>query len=364
MAHVIKKYILVTKPGVVLCNLISTAGGFFLGAKGEIDPGLMLATIVGTSLAVASGCVCNNCVDRKLDRSMARTQNRVMPKRLMSPTVAICYATLLGISGAVLLTAATGILCLAIVLAGFSIYVGLYSMILKRKSIYSTLVGSLAGAAPPLAGYCAVTQRFDAGAFILVLIFSLWQLPHAYAIGIFRINDYAAAAIPILPVKLGIRAAKVRIVGYILAFTTAASLLTVVGHTGIYYLTAAVAVGLSWLCVAWSGFSASDDRLWAKSLFILSIVSITLLSIMMAVDVTMPPRNLNHPPEQGIESARSFSTPHHGAPSRTMTLAAKSPVTIIRPGSMLSSSAESHSGAPERGGEVCRLVGKKNHRKI
>jgi heme o synthase len=324
MAHVIKKYILVTKPCVVLCNLISTAGGFFLAAKGEIDPGLMLATIVGTSLAVASGCVCNNCFDRKLDRSMARTQNRVMPKRLMSPTAAICYATLLGISGAVLLTATTGILCLAIVLAGFSIYVGLYSMILKRKSIYSTLAGSLAGAAPPLAGYCAVTQRFDAGAFILVLIFSLWQLPHAYAIGIFRINDYAAAAIPILPVKLGIRAAKIRIVGYILAFTTAASLLTVVGYTGIYYLTTAAAVGLSWLCVAWSGFTASDDRLWAKSLFILSIVSITLLSIMMAVDVTMPPRNLNHAPVQGIESVRSFASPHHGAPSRTMTLVAKS----------------------------------------
>ena len=112
-------------------------------------------------------------------------------------------------------------------LAGLVIYVGVYSLYLKRNSVYGALIGSLAGAAPPLAGYCAVTGRFDLGAVILLSIFSLWQMPHCYAIAVFRFDDYTAAAIPVLPVKQGTAAAKKHIVGYILAFMAATLMLTV-----------------------------------------------------------------------------------------------------------------------------------------
>jgi protoheme IX farnesyltransferase len=126
------------------------------------------------------------------------------------------------------------------------------------------------------------------GAVILLSIFILWQIPHCYAIAIFRIDDYAAAAIPVLPVKRGIHAAKRHIVGHIPAFAAATLMLTFCGHTGFGYLAAAAVVDLSWLFTAWSGYNTSDERLWARRLYLLSILSIFVLSVMMSIDFTVP----------------------------------------------------------------------------
>jgi len=288
MVEVIKNYLLVTKPGIILGNLISIAGGFFLASKGRFDIAVLLSTIIGISLVVASGCVFNNCVDRNIDRKMTRTHNRVLAKGLMSPKGAVYYGSLLGMAGTALLWMATNMLSVAIVLAGFTIYVGVYSLYLKRNSVFSTLIGSLAGAAPPLAGYCAVRNRFDLGAGILLLIFSLWQMPHCYAIAIFRFKDYTAAAIPVLPIKKGMPTAKKHIVGYILAFMAATLMLTFGGYTGYAYLAVAAAMGLSWLVIAWSGYKTSNERVWAKRLFVFSILAIFTVSFMMSIDFTVP----------------------------------------------------------------------------
>ncbi len=282
----IGKYILVTKPGIIFGNLISAAGGFFLASRGQVDAGILLATLTSVTLVVASACVFNNCFDRNIDRKMIRTRNRVLARGLMSPTVAIYYAALLGAAGTALLWTATNPLCVAIVLAGFIIYAGIYSLYLKRRSVYATLIGSLAGSAPPLVGYCAVTNRFDTGAVILLLIFSLWQIPHSYAIAIYRYKDYTSAAIPVLPIKQGISTAKKHIVGYILAFMAASLMLPLGGYTGYSFLAVTAATGLFWLHMAWSGFKTADDRQWARKLFIFSILSITVLNVMMSIDVT------------------------------------------------------------------------------
>jgi len=289
MPNVIKKYLLVTKPGIIFGNLTTTVGGFLLASKGRIEIGLLLWIAIGVSLVVASGCVFNNCIDRNMDRKMSRTRNRVLAQGRMSPKVAVCYAALLAVAGVALIWKATNMLCVAIVLSGFMIYVGAYSLYLKRNSVYATLIGSLAGATPPLIGYCAVSNRFDMGAVILLSIFSLWQIPHSYAVAVFRLKDYTIAAIPVLPVKEGILTAKNHIVGYILAFMVATLMLTFGGYTGYHYLAVAAALGLSWLFMAWSGYRTSDDRLWAKRMFVFSVVSITILSVMMAIDFTIPP---------------------------------------------------------------------------
>ena len=186
---------------MVLGNLISAAAGFFLASKGQIDGHALLATLIGISLVVASGCVFNNCIDRKIDRKMVRTHDRALAKGVISLRIAVSYATILGVAGMTLLCAATNLLCVVITLAGLVIYVVVYSLYMKRSSVYSTLIGSLAGAAPPLAGYCAITGTFDMGAVILLSIFTLWQMPHCYAIAVYRLEDYTAAGIPVLPVK-------------------------------------------------------------------------------------------------------------------------------------------------------------------
>lgn len=287
-----KKYLLLTKPGIVVGNLISVAGGFFLASKGEIDPQLFLATAIGVALIIASGCVFNNCIDRDIDEKMERTKNRVMVQGLVSPAHAIAYGVLLLAAGVGLLGVATNWVAVALVLMGFVVYVGLYSLYFKRHSVYGTLVGSLSGAAPPVVGYCAVSNEFDMGAAILLLIFSLWQMPHSYAIAIFRFNDYQAANIPVLPVIKGVPAAKRHIVLYIAAFLVATLMLTISGYAGYNYFVVAAISGAYWLWVGVSGYKAADDKVWARKLFVYSIVAITVLSVMMSVDVQSPTQQM------------------------------------------------------------------------
>ncbi|WP_346080811.1 heme o synthase [Gibbsiella dentisursi] len=280
----IKQYLQVTKPGIIFGNLISVVGGFLLASKGSIDYPLFLATLVGVSLVVASGCVFNNYIDRDIDKKMERTKNRVLVKGLIAPSASLVYATVLGIAGFVLLYTAANPLAMWLAVMGFVVYVGLYSLYMKRHSVYGTLIGSLSGAAPPVIGYCAVTNEFDAGALILLAIFSLWQMPHSYAIAIFRFKDYQAANIPVLPVVKGISVAKNHITVYILAFMIATLMLALSGYAGYKYLIVAAAVSVWWLGMALRGYKAENDSIWARKLFVFSIVAITSLSVMMSID--------------------------------------------------------------------------------
>ncbi|WP_166360138.1 heme o synthase [Pseudomonas akapageensis] len=284
----IKHFIQITKPGIIFGNVLSVAGGFFLASQGHVDFALFLAAVIGTSLVVASGCVFNNCIDRDIDVKMERTKNRAMVQGLISTKVALAYATLLGVAGLGLLYQQANALAALFGLIGFIIYVGFYSLYLKRKSVHGTLVGSLSGAMPPVIGYCAVSNSFDLAALTLLVMFSLWQMPHSYAIAIFRFNDYLAASIPVLPVKRGIVVAKKHILFYILAFLVATLMLTLGGYAGMSYLAVAAAMGMYWLYMAWTGYKAVDDRLWARKLFVFSIFTITALSVAMSLDFKAP----------------------------------------------------------------------------
>lgn len=311
MLALLKQYLNLAKPGIVFGNLISVTGGFFLASRGDANLALFLATALGVSLVIASGCVFNNYIDRDIDQKMERTRNRVLAQGLVSPAHAIVYACVLGVAGVALLYAATNTLAVMLVLMGFVVYVGLYSLWLKRGSVYGTLVGSLSGAAPPVVGYCAVSNEFDAGAAILLLIFSLWQMPHSYAIAIFRFNDYQAANIPVLPVIKGISAAKRQIVLYIAAFVVATLMLTLSGYAGYSYFVVAALSGAYWLWMGVSGYKAVDDRVWARKLFTFSIVTITMLSVMMSVDFISSPEqvlvtSINHLCSQFAGSAQGF----------------------------------------------------------
>lgn len=260
------------------------AGGFFLAARGSVDPVLLLETLIGLSLVVASGCVLNNCIDRDIDSRMQRTRNRVTVTGEISLRAALCHGVVLGLLGfaTLALTNAVAVFFAAI---GYLVYVGLYSLWLKRSSVYGTLVGSLSGAVPPVVGYCAASDRFDTGAAILLLMFCLWQMPHSYAIAIFRYRDYEAANIPVLPVVRGISRAKMHIVLYILAFGLVTGLLTVPGYAGYGFLAVACATSLWWLGMALRGWALGvDDHGWARQVFLISIVTITSLSIAMATD--------------------------------------------------------------------------------
>lgn len=280
-----RRYLQVTKPGIIMGNLISVAGGFLLASRGDVDGLLMIATIIGLSLVVASGCAINNCIDRDIDARMQRTKTRVTVTGEMSLKAALAHGVVLGIAGFALLAVFTNAVAVFFAALGYVVYVGIYSLYMKRNSVYGTLVGSLSGAVPPVVGYCAVTAQFDAGAAILLLMFSLWQMPHSYAIAIFRYKDYEAADIPVLPVEKGIERAKLHIVLYIAVYALVTMLLPLGGYTGLGFMAVAATTSIWWLVMALRGYRSDVDvNGWARQVFGFSILNITLLSVAMAVD--------------------------------------------------------------------------------
>jgi protoheme IX farnesyltransferase len=264
-------------------NLITTVSGFALASRGHIDFALFAATLVGLGSVIASACVFNNYIDRITDQKMARTRNRALVKGLISPQSALIFATLLGVFGLGFLAFYTNPIAVITAAIGFFIYVALYSF-WKYHTSYATLVGSVAGAIPPVVGYCAVSHRFDMGAALLFMILVFWQMPHFFSIAMFRLKDYSAASIPVLPVMRGAHVTKVHMLLYIIAFMIATLMLILFGYTGYTYLVAAIVLGSCWIYLCVKGFSSDNDPAWARRMFRLSLVIITILCIMISLD--------------------------------------------------------------------------------
>ncbi|MER8075169.1 heme o synthase [Acinetobacter pittii] len=275
----LKKYLFLTKPGILFGNFITTLGGFFLAAQGSIDILLLLLTLLGTTLVVASGCVVNNVIDQDIDTKMQRTQNRALVKKTISPTVALIYALVLGVIGFSILWFGVNGYAFLFAMIGFIVYVGFYSLWTKRTSIHQTVIGSISGASPPVIGYTAVTHQFDVAALLLFLAYALWQMPHSWAIAIYRFDDYKNAGIPILPVARSIYRTKIECVIYILLFAAVLNGLYCFGYTNVFFLITFNALTAYWLYLSVIGFKAENDQLWAKRFFLYSVILITLLSL-------------------------------------------------------------------------------------
>ncbi len=267
-----KEYILLTKPGIIIGNLITTIGGFALASRGQIDVSLFFVTLFGLGLVIASACVWNNFLDRKIDARMKRTQNRALVQGSISPVAARRFAIVLGLAGSFLLARYTPWVTFIVAIFGFCIYTLVYTF-LKKSSPRATFIGSLSGAVPIVVGYTAVTGSIDLGAILLFVLMVLWQMPHFFAIALFRLQDYTAAAIPVLPVVRGIAVTKTRMLLYVIAFACTVPWLAFLGYAGPIYLIGMSALGISWLALSLYGFKkhVSETR-WARSMFMFSLV--------------------------------------------------------------------------------------------
>lgn len=280
----IRTYLLLTKPGIIMGNALTGIGGFFLASKEGISLPLLLATLLGLSLVIASACVFNNYLDQEIDRKMKRTQNRPLALGLISSQTAVLFGAVLGVLGASILYIGTNPLTTLLSLLGFFIYVVLYSTI-KYRSSHATLIGSVAGAIPPAAGYTAVTNNFDLAALLLFLLIALWQMPHFFAIALYRLEDYKKAGIPVLPLKKGILATKVQMLLYLLGFIATATLLTVLHYTGYLFLLVVGSLGLYWLFLGLKGFKCSNEKLWARKMFLFSLVIVLSICLLMPFNI-------------------------------------------------------------------------------
>lgn len=279
-------YIKLIKPGIIISNLISSIGGFLLASQGHIQYLTILNMSIGIALVIASSCIFNNIIDRDIDSLMQRTKNRILAqKNSISIKKCTIFAIILNIFGLLFLKYTKSLFAILLAIIGFIVYVIIYSLWIKRKSIYSTIIGSIAGSMPPIIGYCTVTNKFDTGALILSLIFIFWQIPHFYSITISRFNDYKIALIPTFFIQKGIQLTKQHMIICIIGFTLATSALTILGYTSIIFIYIMNIANILWLCTGLCQHQLNyNNIIWSKKMFILSIFIIMLLNLLLSVD--------------------------------------------------------------------------------
>ncbi len=278
-------YYLLTKPGIILGNLVTVTAGFLLATNGSFDFKSFFATLIGLTFIIASACVFNNYIDCQIDKKMKRTKNRPLVTGLISGRHAIAFAIILGILGNIVLFSWTNLLAVLAADVGFFIYVVLYSF-WKYHTIYGTAIGSLAGAVPPVVGYLAASGRFDAGAFILFAMLLLWQMPHFFSIAIYHLEDYTLAGIPVLPVIKGIPRTKVHMALYIIGFIAASLMLTFLNYTGYIYLIVTTVIGFVWLGLGLKGFLCANNTLWGRDMFRVSLLMISAICLAIFFDAS------------------------------------------------------------------------------
>jgi len=272
------------KPGIVVGNAVALAGGYFLGARDGFQLLSFAGVLTGLSLVVASAGAVNNVIDRDIDQLMERTRERPMARGDLGVTEALVGAGAAGIAGLALLGWASNLQAVLAAAAGFAVYVFLYSLWLKRGSVHGTVVGSVSGAMPPLTGYLAATGAFDSTALLLALAFAFWQMPHSWAIGLFRGADYRAAGIPLLPVLRGARSTKRAMFAYAAAFVASVAALSLTGPVGPVFWVPSCAAAALWFAQVARGFRARDDVSWARGVFFSSLVVVLVLGVSLGLD--------------------------------------------------------------------------------
>ncbi|WP_151737192.1 heme o synthase [Paenibacillus tengchongensis] len=279
-----RDFITVAKPGIIRSNLIAAFAGYWVASGWDVNYGKLLLTLLGTMLVMASACVFNNYFDRDLDMKMERTRERGLPTGRLKPGTVLIYAIVLGIAGLGVLFAFSGVLAGLFGIVGMLVYVVIYTLWLKRTSTWSTSVGAISGAMPPVIGYVAVTGRVDLGAWLLFAMLFLWQPPHFWALGIRRKEEYRAAGFPLLPVVKGVRRTKLQMIPYVALLLPVPVLMYMYDYAGIFYLVISAALSLAWLYLTVSGFKAKDDDAWAKKNFFFSINYLTVSLIVLVLN--------------------------------------------------------------------------------
>ena len=288
MKATLRAYYQLTKPGVLYGNVLTAVAGFLLAAAGRIDWLLLLATTIGITLVVAAACVINNYLDQDIDKIMERTKNRPSVSGVIPGKAMVAYGVTLLVLGVVALYTWTNLLVVIIGLLGFITYVWLYGALSKRRSIHGTLVGSISGAMPIAGGYAAVSGQVDVGLIIVFLILFFWQFPEFYSIAIYRRKEYAAAHVPVMSVVKGVRSTTIQIFVYTVLYVISTLLLTVFGYTGIVYLVVMAVAGGYWIGLAAQGLSANKPEVWARQMFRVSMYTILLLCVMLAIGPLLP----------------------------------------------------------------------------
>ncbi|MCW1908546.1 MAG: heme o synthase [Candidatus Saccharibacteria bacterium] len=277
-------YYQLTKPRVMYGNLITTVAGFLFAAQDSIGWSVLFFTTVGTSLVISSACVINNYLDQDIDRKMERTLNRPLITGVVKPKNALIFGIMLLIGGLTILYTRTNLWVTGIGIFGYVTYVWLYGALGKRQSVHGTLIGSISGAVPILAGYIAVTNNFDVTALLLFMALFFWQMPEFYSISIFRKKEYAKAGIPVSAVVRGVESTQKQIVAYTILTILCMVALAFTAKASMTYLIVISLTSAYWLLQTVHGIQSTQSQIWARKNFHLCIRVLLIFSFLIAID--------------------------------------------------------------------------------
>jgi protoheme IX farnesyltransferase len=276
-------YLALTKPRIIELLLVTTVPAMVVAKRGMPPTWLILATLVGGTLAAAGANATNMVIDRDIDKLMHRTSRRPLVTGEITPRNALIFAIALEVAAAVWLSLVVNPLSAALAVAATLFYVLVYTIWLKRTSTQNIVIGGAAGAVPVLVGWAAVTGHLAVAPFVMFAIIFAWTPPHFWALAIRYREDYAAADVPMLPVVASFDDTAKRIVAYTVVLWAVSLAFWPLGHMGWIYLVAALALGGTFTGKAVQLFRSHRPES-AMQLFHFSITYITLLFAAMALD--------------------------------------------------------------------------------
>ena len=290
VSAVVRAYVSLTKPRIIELLLVTTVPAMMLAAGGWPSWRLLVATLVGGTLAAGAANVFNCWYDRDIDRLMHRTERRPLPMGEISPRGALVFGLVLTVVSTLLLATTTTLLAAGLALGAIGYYAVIYTMVLKRHTRHSTLFGGVPGAAPVLIGWAAVTGSLDWPAIVFFGVVFCWQLPHFWALAMRFREDYARADVPMLPVVASpMSVGRQTVVWTWLTVAVSLTLWPVAGGYGIGWIYTAAAAGLGlWFVVEAHRLLRRirrDAEMKPMLLFHVSISYLALLSVAIIVDV-------------------------------------------------------------------------------
>ena len=282
----INSFFALTKPAIIRTLLITTVPTMFVAEQGTQSLWLIIATMVGGSLAAAGANSFNMVLDADIDKRMNRTSNRPLVTGAITPKEATVFASVLEIGAFIWLLSFVNLFSAFLAISATAFYVFVYTMWLKRSSTSNIVIGGAAGAVPVLIGWTAVTGTLGWAPILLFSVIFFWTPPHFWALAINYRDDYAAAEIPMLPVVTGLKETGRQIVLYSVVLIAFSVIFFFVAEMGSYYLVTAIGLGALFLFFALNILFNPVEKN-ATRLFRYSITYIFLLFSSMVVDVLL-----------------------------------------------------------------------------
>ena len=282
----VRQYLALTKPRVVQLIVFCAMVGMFLALPGW--PSLQQARTAAAACLgiylVASAAAAFNClIEQQIDARMKRTAWRPTARGDLSRMQALVFSMVLCLAGMLLLGSLVNYLTMALTLGTFVGYAVIYTVVLKPLTPQNIVIGGASGAMPPVLGWAAMRGEVSPEAMMLFLIIFLWTPPHFWALALYRVEDYAKAGLPMLPVTHGSAYTRLQILLYTVVLFAATLLPVAYGMSGQLYLVAACLLGAGFVRYAWRLWRSYSDEL-ARRTFRFSILHLMLLFAALLVD--------------------------------------------------------------------------------